>query len=433
MSIRQQLTYVVSMIYRPTLISSVGVRSIIARDQAYNTFIGGRVIDDPKAPGLVEAQTGCVDGKVDLLGGKLSLVAELDMGVHDTITDSTHPEEIKKIAWYDPQIPEAVSKVFSAIPRGKSFSASAGAIGVVNGYNYNLNVTQIAPDFFSAGNPYLEVDRRSLSLNVDKEFSRQWSGNFSSEYQRRAISGPSPTDNTSAILNTKYGFGDNLPELSLGYIFNYESSPNSQNVRVLEVGASGDTSYNTENMSYTFHDIKNLVSVEGKQQLRNGIDYCLRYQLLYENDFTKYIDTADLNKRDGLQNQVNAWVGCKVGKALRNKISCRFATQKRAQDSLNGRTYKVADEVRLTMIPRRLTCTMRGEYSKRVDNKFNREIGVKRDEITLMNAIEAEVKYSFTSRMSLSIMDRYEKNEDTETITDNYKVEIFGLHLTYLF
>jgi hypothetical protein len=58
---------------------------------------------------------------------------------------------------------------------------------------------------------------------------------------------------------------------------------------------------------------------------------------------------------------------------------------------------------------------------------------VKRDEITLMNGVEAEIKYSFTSRMSLSIMDRYEKNEDTETITDNYKVEIFGLHLTYLF
>jgi len=426
LSIRQQMTYVASMIYRPNFISTIGVKGIIGRDQAYTTF-GSKVVDDTAAPGLVESQTGSIDGKIDLLGGMLSLVAEVDIGAHDTITDTTHPEEKNKIAWYDPQISEAVSSVFSAIPKGKNYSASIGALGMVKGYNCNLNFTQIAPDYFSAGNPYLELDRRTLSLSVDKEYSQRLSGNFIGEYQRRAIHGPSPTDNTSAIVNAKYGFGDNLPELTLGYTLNFESS--------LQPRGVSDTTDNGGNSSYTFHDIKNLVSIEGKQQLKNGIDYSIRYQYLYENDFTRYIDPADMNKRDGLQNQVNAWVGFKVGKLLRNKIMGRFATQKRTMDSLNGKTYKISDEVRLAIVPRKLSCTIKGEYVKRDDNKSRQDsLNVVRwVERMRTSGVEAEIKYSFTSRMSLSIMDRYELNEDTETITDNYKVEIFGLHLTYLF
>ena len=433
MSIRQQLTYVASIVYKPNFISTVGVKGIIARDQGYNTFIGGMVIQDPKAPGLVEAQTGCIDGKVDLLNGTLSLTAELDMGDHDTITDSTHPEELSKIAWYNPQIPEAISKVFGAIPKNKNYAASVGALGLLKGYHCSLTFTQIAPEYFSAGNPYLDLDRKSLCMSVDKEFSQRLSGNMAYEYQRRSIHGPSPMDNNSAIVNAQYGFGENLPEVALGYTFNYETSPNSQNVSVESIDTGGNSTFRTENMFYTFRDIKNVFSLEGKQQLKNNIDYSVRYQVLYENDFTNYIDTADMDKRDGLQHQVSAWLGVKLGKLLRNKIIGRYATQKRVQDSLNGRTYKVSDEVRLNIIPRKFSCTLKGEYGKRVDNKYNLEIGRKRDEITLIQGGEAELKYSFTSRLSLSIMDRYERNEDTETITDNYSVEIFGLHLTYLF
>jgi hypothetical protein len=103
------------------------------------------------------------------------------------------------------------------------------------------------------------------------------------------------------------------------------------------------------------------------------------------------------------------------------------------QDSLKGVAYKVGDEVRLTVLPRKLTCTVKGEYARRVDNKFNTSMSGKRDEITKMKGIEAEAKYSLTSRASLSIMGRYETNEDTETISDNYTATIFGMHFTYLF
>jgi hypothetical protein len=430
MSIRQQLTYVASVMYKPNFISSIGVKGIIARDQAYNTFIGGKVIHDPKAPGLVESQTGSIDGKIDLLGGKLSLIGELDMGVHDTLTDTG---EIASIAWYDPQVPEALKNVFGVISTNKNYSASIGATGLLKGYTINANFTQIAPNYFSAGNPYLELDRRTLNLTAEKEFSDKLSGNASFEYQRRAVHEASPTDNNSAIIGSKYAFGENLPELSLGYTFNFEKSPRSQNERVDSIVAEGDTVSYDIRKTYMFKDIKHLISVEGKQRLRSGIDFSLRYQILYEDDFSAYADTMDKNKRDGLQHQVNAWLSFKAGKFLRNKVTGKFSTQRRVQDSLSGVAYKVGDEVRLTVLPRKLTCNVKGEFGKRVDNKFNSTINRKRDEITKMTGIEGEVKYSFTSRASLSIMGRYETNEDTETISDNYSVDIFGMHFTYLF
>jgi hypothetical protein len=433
MSIRQQLTYVTSVIYKPNLISSIGIRGIIARDQAYNTFIGGKVIRDPKAPGLVEAQTGCFDGKIDLLGGKLSLTAELDMGTHDTLTDSLNSDEISKIAWYDPQIPESWKSVFSVFPTKKNYSFTLGATGLFGGYDLAAAATQIAPNYFSAGNPYLEVDRRTASLAASKEFSEKASGNASYEYQRRAIHGISPTDNSTAMLGGKYAFGENLPELALGYTFNLETSPKSQTVRVLSIGADDDTSYSDEKMTYTFKDVKHLASLEGKQRLRSGIDYSLRYQILYEDDYSDYVDPADMDKRDGLQHQVNAWLGFKVGKYLKNKMTGRFSTQKRVQDSLRGKTYKIGDEVRVNVLPRKLTCTLKGEYGKRVDNKSNSTLLIKRDETTRTMGFEGEAKYSFTAKASLSVMGRYEENEDTETISDNYTVKIFGVHLTYLF
>ena len=434
MSIRQQLTYVAGISYRPSLISVINVKGIIARDQGYNTFIGGKVIDDPKAPGLVEAQTGCIDGKIDVLGGKLSLLAEVDMGHHDTLSDSVHPEEISKIAWYDPQVPEAVSHVFGVIPKNRNYATSLGAIGIVNGYNLNANFTQIAPGYFSAGNPYLEVDRRSITLSGDKEFSPRLSGNLNYEYQRRTIHGPSPTDDHCLMLNMKRVLGDKLPEVNFWYTFNLESSNNTENVSVPTIDINGDTLKDSSAaMTYKTNDMKNLFSLEGKQQLANGMDYSLRYQLLWEDDFSKYVHPEDMHKRSGMQHQVSAWLGFKVGKLLRNKMTARVAKQDRVQDSLNGLSYKFSDDARFTLIPRKLILNVKAEYHKRVDNKFNTTIDAKRDEITQMMGVEAEAKYSFTSRLSANVLGRYEQNYDTETITDNYKIPIVGLHVTYLF
>jgi hypothetical protein len=433
MSIRQQITYVAAISYKPSLISVVNVKGIIARDQGYNTLFG-KVIEDPKAPGLVEAQTGCIDGKIDLLGGKLSLLAEVDMGHHDTLTDTTHSEEIPKIAWWDPQAPEAVSRVFGVIPKNKNYATSLGAIGILSGYNLNANFTQIAPEYFSAGNPYLEIDRRTITLSGDKEFSPRLSGNFNYEYQRRTIHSPSPTDNHCLMLNTKHVLGAKLPEINFGYTLNFESSTNSENARFIRTDINGDTLPDSSmSVTYSTRDMKNLFSLQSKQQFASGIDYSLRYQLLWEDDFSKYVNPEDMRKRSGMQHQVSAWLGFKAGKLLRNKLTARVAKIDRVQDSLNGLSYKFSDDARFTLIPRKLSLNVKGEYSKRVDNKFNTTINARRDETTQTTGVEAEVKYSFTSRMSANALGRYEQNYDTETITDNYKIPIVGLHVTYLF
>lgn len=434
MSIRQQLTYIASVSYKPSMTSVVGVKGIIARDQGYNTFIGGKVIDDPKAPGLIEAQTGCIDGKIDLLGGKICVTAELDMGHHDTLTDSTHPDEIAKIAWYDPQIPEAVSHVFGIIPSGKNYSAVVGANAAYDGYALCANFTQIGPQYFSAGNPYLELDRRSFDLSAQKDYSPQISGTGNYEYQRRTLHGPSPTDNHCLMLCAKDALGERLPELSAAYTFNLESSNNTENISIPIIDINGDTLKDSSAAAtYKTNDMKNVFSLEEKQQFANGIDYCVRYQFLWEDDFSKYVKESDKNKRSGLQHQVSAWLGFKIGKIVRNKVSVRAAKQDRVEDSLNGLSYKFSDDARFTLIPRKLSLNVKGEYFKRVDNKFNTTINTKRDEITQMAGAEAEVKYSFTPRLSATALGRYEQNYDTETITDNYTIPIFGLHVTYLF
>ena len=434
MSIRQQLTYIAAISYRPTLITTIGVKGIIARDQGYNTFIGGEVIDDPKAPGLVESQTGCIDGRIDLLGGKLSLTAEVDMGHHDTLTDSANSGEISKIAWYDPQVPEAVSHVFGVIPSGKNYAASVGANGIFDGYALTSNFSQMGPQYFSAGNPYLEIDRRMFVLSAEKEYSPQLSGNGNYEYQRRTIHGPTPTDDHCLMLNVKNAPGAKLPELSFCYTFNFETSNNTDNVYIPIIDINGDTLRDSSAAkTYKTDDMKNLFGLEGKQEFANGMNYSLRYQFLWEDDFSKYANPADMNKRSGTQHQVSAWLGFKAGKLLRNKITARVSKTDRVEDSLNGISYKIGDDARFTLIPRNLGLNVKGEYFKRIDNKFNTTIDAKRDEITRMTGVEAEVKYSFTPRLSANVLGRYEQNYDTETITDNYKIPIFGLHVTYLF
>jgi hypothetical protein len=320
------------------------------------------------------------------------------------------------------------------IPKNKNYATSLSAIGILSGYDLSANFTQIAPEYFSAGNPYLEVDRRTITLSGDKEFSPRLSGNFNYEYQRRTIHSPSPTDNHCLMLNTKHVFGVKLPEVNFGYTLNFESSKNSENARFIRTDINGDTLPDSSmSVTYSTRDMKNLFSLQGKQQFASGIDYSLRYQILWEDDFSKYVNPADMHKRSGMQHQVSAWLGFKVGKLLRNKLTARVARIDRVQDSLNGLSYKFSDDARFTLIPRKLSLNVKGEYSRRVDNKVNTTINAKRDEITRMTGVEAEVKYSFTSRMSANALGRYEQNYDTETITDNYKIPIVGLHVTYLF
>jgi hypothetical protein len=446
MSVRQQLTYCAGVVIKPTLFSSVGIRGLIARDQGYKTFIGATSVSDPRAPNLVQAQTGCIDGKVDLLGGKLSLNAELDMGSSDTLRDTLLNDKgkIDKVAWYDPQAQDAVASVFGSIPSGKNYALTIGVSGETRGYKLGLTGSQIAPSFFAAGNPYLETDRRGLLFTVDKDFSEALSASLSGEYQRRTIS-VVPVDNSTIHVNGKYVFGQNLPEISGEYMFYYETNKETQNMRILDSvtikdSVTFDTASHYADMSYSLRDFKNLIGLEAKQQFANDMDYSIKYQLLREDDATAYLDPLDKNKKNGIQHQVTARYGFKIGKGLRNRTTVRVVSKNQVQDSLQGLSYKISDEIKLVLIPRKLTINVKGEYSNKTDKKIltsstdTTATSLKQAIMTNFTGFEAEVKYTLNAKWSFTLRGRYENAYDeTSGSRENYTAKIMSFYMTLLF
>jgi len=97
--------------------------------------------------------------------------------------------------------------------------------------------------------------------------------------------------------------------------------------------------------------------------------------------------------------------------------------------------FKISDNLRVNIIPRKLTLILKGEYRNQVEELDNDSLAGERDEVDLnQKAIQAELKYAITSRLSVIGMGKYEKFFDEDaTSTENYTVKIGGLHLTYLF
>jgi hypothetical protein len=445
MSIRQQMTYEAAITFKPTINSSIAARGLIARDQAYKTFIGQIAVKDKNAPNLLQSQTGCIEGKIDFFEGKLLLTSELDMGISDTLVDTTEDTtKISKIAWYDPQVPEAVSKVFGVIPKGKNYAFTAGLQTLINGYKLNLVGSQIAPSYFSAGNPYLEIDRRILTLGAEKDFSENTSANLNLEYQRRTMT-VKPVDNATLRLAGRHYLGQYLPEFNLDYMFYYETSKEKQSVSVAETtwitSDSGEIRYNYVDKQYIVKDFRNMIGIEGKQQFANEMDYSLKYQLLWEKDATKYAREEDKDKRSGMQHQLIARYGFKIGKIFKNRLMVRIAKKDEVLDSLQGFSYKIGDDLRFSLIPRKLVLNLKGEFSNRLD-KRNTEImtsdttisSIRQSLLTRLYNIEAEIKYTFNPKWSFNLMGKYESSLDQQPGSrENYNVKIIGFHVSYIF
>jgi hypothetical protein len=408
-------------------------------------------VHDPKALNLVQSQTGCIDGKIDLLGGKLSLNAELDMGRVDTLRDrdtsGVWPDStnISKIAWYDPQVTDAVSKVFGVIPTGGHYAFTGGATGLVEGYKLNVTGSQIAPQYFAAGNPYLEIDRRIFALSAEKEYSEKLGATLAAEYQRRTLT-TSPVDNSTIRLGGKYAMGQNRPEFNADYMFYYETNAERQSVSDTIVRPRTDTVgfYTVDTLYdsvYHIQDYRNQIGIEMKQQFANDMDYSLKYQLLKEDDLTDYINPLDKNKRSGIQHQVTARYGFKAGKQVRNRTTVRLTTKNEVLDSLRTLSYKFSDDLKLVLVPRKLSLNLKGEYSNKLDKKSidtsSADLAAPRqlqNLRTVFTAFETEVKYSFTAKWSATLRGRYEKAlDDTPGSRENYTVKILSFYCTYLF
>jgi hypothetical protein len=191
----------------------------------------------------------------------------------------------------------------------------------------------------------------------------------------------------------------------------------------------------SSNMGYAENKLKNMVGLGGKQRFSNGIEYGLQYRILFDNDLTSYdlTDPTKNNQSNEVQHQVNAKFNFKLYKFLRNKFAVRLTTKTKVLNDFSGLSYKFTDEAQFTVVPRKLNLILKGDFFNKVDTELD-TISRRVETPTRLYGIEGEVKYTITSRFSMSANGRYEASRDqTVGSTENYVVGLGGLHLTYLF
>lgn len=428
MSKRQQITYITEALFKPTRTSSVGAKGIIAHDQ-YNKPLLRNTLNDPAAVDPVIAQTGVFTGNVFLLDQKLELFGEIDLGSADTLSDSTAGE----IAWYNPQIEKAFPKVLSLFnPKDfvKHTAGTIGARGKYTDYDGSIRYLQVAPRYFSAGDPYLVTWRKNLVASVSRPINEKCEVSTSYEFDRSTTPGsddesdPVATDLNIGTIDASYEMGDGLPSFTVSYVAQHKNMDSRETV------ADEDTTY-----SVIFEDLElsNKVSAEGKQSFSNGMSYSLRYQFLWDNDYSDHPNSVLNDEGDRFHNVVSGWYSFKYKKLLRNKFSIRLATKYENRDSLRAFQYKFSDQLSFQLIPRKLNCTVGGEYSFKSETEYG-ESDWEDPLLTIFYSGEVELKYTVTSRLSCSMMGKYEKSSDDLTgSSENYRVLIGGFHVTYLF
>jgi hypothetical protein len=92
--------------------------------------------------------------------------------------------------------------------------------------------------------------------------------------------------------------------------------------------------------------------------------------------------------------------------------------------------YKISDNLRINIVPRKLMLILRGEYRNQNEKTVTDPGGIK----LVQKSVQADIKYTITSRLSALLMGRYEDfRDDNEASRENYSATIAGLHMTYLF
>jgi hypothetical protein len=428
MSKRQQITYLAEANFKPTRFSTLSARGIISHDQTDEPLFR-QPITDPAAIDPVVAQTGCLSGNVLLLDQKLELFGEIDLGTADTFPDSVDEE----IAWYNPGVDKAVPEVFSlfnAEEFADHFAMTVGARGNAYGGNANVKYLQIAPRYYSAGDPYMVSWRKNFFASVNRPLLKNLDLTGSYEFDRTMLQSsgegntPSATDLNILSVSSTYEMGEARPSFTLDYTLQHKKNDARESV------VREDTSY-----SAAFKDVElsTRISLEGKQNFANGVSYSLRYQLLWDNDYGDHPDDQLADVGDRIHNAISGWVSFKIKKMIRNKTTFRVAFKHENRDSLRANQYKISDQVTVQVIPRKLSCSVSGEYSYKSEKEYN-EIEWLSPYLTKYYAAELEVKYSLTSRLTCSAKGRYENSyDDIPGSSENYAVPIAGLHLTYLF
>jgi hypothetical protein len=438
MSIRQQLTYILSTTIRPTRNSTFQAEGIIARDQTGNPVFR-KPLTDPGAPKPVEAQTGCLMGTVSFLDGAVELFTEIDLGTIDTIG----PADMSKISWYDPRLNDALPKIFNSFVSSKIFQEQyaflAGGRGLYSGYTLNASVTDIGPRYFSAGNPYLEAFRTIGRFDAEKQYSENTMAGTGYIYESAKSSG-SPITRNSFLLKGEHALGENRPAFVGNVTCKSERATASEKVTFPAANPGGNDS--AAYVQFPSSKWITNLALEGKQTLSNGMSYSCGYQLVWDNDVSEHASAAYKDYNDRLQHQGNGWFTFRVKKIIKNKISARVTRKNQNRDSVNSWFYQVGDQLTWTVIPRKLTFMIAGEASNKDEQSFRATAdsaqmiypGWQDPVLTKFYAGDIEAKWTVTPRLAVVLKGRYEQSYDMiQSSRQNYDVKTAGLYVTYLF
>jgi hypothetical protein len=289
---------------------------------------------------------------------------------------------------------------------------------LIHSYTATLSFCQIADDYFSAGNPYLETDKREVLFNIELPSVKGIQSFGEIKYERSSLS-IEPIDRGSLEIATEYNSSDSRPSGSVSYNGIIERCNKTERDSI-------------ESRTFNSLQFNNLVSIEGKQSFKNGINYSIRYQFLIDSDLSDHLIKENNGIGDRIQHTWNAMFGLKVKRFLRNKATFRIATRDENRDSLRAISWRCGDQITIDIIKSRLSLKINGEYGKKKEEK-NIDGITGSIETVLYNA-SADVKYSFTPKLSVTVQSGYEKSYDENTgSTDNYTLYQAGLHFTYLF
>lgn len=430
MAVRQQLTYIAEMDVKPTYNSTVIIKGLIARDQADNPFL--REALSTSGPKPIEAQSGAIGGEVTLLEGNLIVGAEIDLGSHDTLDNDD------QINWYNPEIPQSIQRVFSNFTDKNYFAGTFNADATVAGVDLGLVYTEIRPSYFSAGNPYLESDRRVFDLNGERQLTEKVVINGNYEFQESYVSnklsvidnvaGPQST-NTLGLMG-KLEMGEKKPSFTLDYSLGVIGQQQVGEKTKIE---DGDT-LEPVNNAFSSRELKNQLGIQYKQHFNNDMDLTLKYRTAITSDVSDYSPIDAPASDDEYQHLITARHTFKIKRIVTNKTNMRLALKTKTDGDFFGYQYKISDQIRTTIIPRKLVLNLKGEYGRRLDEEDVSEGSGRIATETKFYAVDGDIKLTLTSKLSLTVLGKYEVSRDGNNgSADNYNMTMGGMSVTYLF
>ncbi len=434
---RQQLTYIASLSGKIIPSLEIQARGIIAHDQINNGIGDVSVIEDSDAPEPLSAQTGAVEITSWFLDNSLELGVEVNMGVHDTV-DTADYDEIK---WYRPHIPRSILNVIEEIdPDSNNYAVQVYADWFVKGFDLSAVYREIGGKFFSAGNPYLDNNRREIALGGEKEWNKSLKTVLYYSFERTGLSyrlkqedeqdlvwgdqARGPMNTNTASLRASYDFGEYSPLVSGEYTLSFE-----KNSFIEEI--STDTS-DTEVVT-DYKNLENKGVFEVRQSFENGIDYRLKYRLRRINDMTGYADKDDIDNDDEWRHSGGIKFGFNLFSRIRNKLTLTGDYSKENRDNEVERGFRVSDDFRIKIVPRKLTAYIEGEYDRDWTEQDVSETHPWKRTQEISKELSFELKYGITSTLSLRSVYEYKDVYDESSYSSNYSVNIAGLYLSYVF